>query len=298
MKYNIDKRFGILKYFKSPMNKISFIVGNFFISIIPKWLKTKYTKFNKIKLHDFSLYIIEPKNSISNGTLMFFHGGAFCYKGNDTYFKHIKRYIKETNISIVYVDYNMAYKSTDEVCANNCFSAYKYIINNYKKLNLDISNIGFLGDSAGGYISLRVISLINKYQLPLPKYQILIYPVVSKNKDFDSLIKFRDTPVWDSNLNKKMWKFYANDKFYFDPLVENISYMPKTYIEVCEFDPLHDEGIALYKRLISYNINVLLNETFSTIHGYDIYMNHPIVLNSFDKRINFIKNNIKEKEVS
>jgi acetyl esterase/lipase len=86
-----------------------------------------------------------------------------------------------------------------------------------------------------------------------------------------------------------MWNIYANGKFTFDPLIDDISFMPPTYIEVCEFDCLHDEGVALSKRLNSLNIECVLHKTYNTMHGYDICFKHPKVVSSFKERINFMK---------
>lgn len=289
MKYNIDKKFGIWRYMKSPLNKFICGFGNTLLSIIPKHLNTKDTYCSKFQLSNFNIYIISPKNQKTSGILMYFHGGAFCFKGGPNHFKNLKEYIKRTNLTIVYVDYIMAYKSNEEICINNCLEAYKYILNYHKVLGFDLSNIGFAGDSAGGYISLRVINECFKQKIMLPKYQMLIYPVVSKDKAFNSLINYTDTPMWNSVLNKKMWSFYANNNFFFDPLLEDISYMPPTYIEVCEFDCLHDEGVMLYNKLTSLNVTCFLNDTLSTMHGYDVCFKHPIVVDSFNRRIEFLK---------
>lgn len=289
MKYNIDKKFGIWRYMKSPLNKFICGFGNTLLSIIPKHLNTKDTYYSKFQLSNFNIYIISPKNQKTSGILMYFHGGAFCFKGGPNHFKNLKEYIKRTNLTIVYVDYIMAYKSNEEICINNCLEAYKYILNYYKVLGFDLSNIGFAGDSAGGYISLRVINECFKQKIMLPKYQMLIYPVVSKDKAFNSLINYTDTPMWNSVLNKKMWSFYANNNFFFDPFLEDISYMPPTYIEVCEFDCLHDEGVMLYNKLTSLNVTCFLNDTLSTMHGYDVCFKHPIVVDSFNRRIEFLK---------
>ncbi len=289
MKYNIDKGFGIFRYLKSPFNKFSFIFGNFLLSLIPKRFNTKYTVCSKFKLKNCNIYTIQQRNNKPTSTLMFYHGGGFCYKGSFNYYKYIKKYVRKLNILVVYVDYRLAYKYNYEVCVKDCFDAYNYILKNHKLLGVDPNNIGFIGDSAGGYISLSVIKLSYDKKMYLPKYQLLIYPVISNKRNFKSLSRFYDTPMWNSKLNEKMWNIYHY--FNFDPLIDDITYMPKTYIELCEFDPLHDEGITLYNRMKSLNIDCYLNDTKKTIHGYDICLNHKISKESFIERIKFINNN-------
>lgn len=292
MKYNIDKKFGMWRYMKSPMNRFVFGFANFLLSIMPKRLKSKDLIITKLRLKNCNIYFITPKKD-SNNALMYFHGGAFCFKGGPNHFKNIKEYARKTSVTIVYVDYHMAYQSDEEICVKECFEAYNYILLYSKVLGINTDNIGFAGDSAGGYISLSVINECFKRKIKLPKYQMLIYPVVSKNKEFKSIKEFTDTPMWNSKLNKKMWEIYANGKFTFDPLIDDISFMPPTYIEVCEFDCLHDEGVELSKRLCSLNIDNTLNETYKTMHGYDVCFKHPIVVKSFEERINFIKRFLK-----
>ncbi|MBP3503710.1 MAG: alpha/beta hydrolase fold domain-containing protein [Bacilli bacterium] len=288
MKYNIDKKFGMWRYMKSPMNRFVFGFANFLLSIMPKRLKSKDLIITKLRLKNCNIYFITPKKE-SNNTLMYFHGGAFCFKGGPNHFKNIKEYARKTSVTIVYADYHMAYQSDEEICVKECFEAYNYILLYSQVLGINTDNIGFAGDSAGGYISLSVINECFKRKIKLPKYQMLIYPVVSKNKEFKSIKEFTDTPMWNSKLNKRMWEIYANGKFTFDPLIDDISFMPPTYIEVCEFDCLHDEGVELSKRLCSLNIDNTLNETYKTMHGYDVCFKHPIVVKSFEERINFIK---------
>lgn len=288
MKYNIDKKFGMWRYMKSPMNRFVFGFANFLLSIMPKRLKSKDLIITKLRLKNCNIYFITPKKE-SNNTLMYFHGGAFCFKGGPNHFKNIKEYARKTSVRIVYADYHMAYQSDEEICVKECFEAYNYILLYSQVLGINTDNIGFAGDSAGGYISLSVINECFKRKIKLPKYQMLIYPVVSKNKEFKSIKEFTDTPMWNSKLNKRMWEIYANGKFTFDPLIDDISFMPPTYIEVCEFDCLHDEGVELSKRLCSLNIDNTLNETYKTMHGYDVCFKHPIVVKSFEERINFIK---------
>lgn len=289
MKYNIDEKFGLWRYMKSPMNKGIFVLANALLSIFPKRLNSKTTICSKINVKDFNLYFISPKNKTISGTLIYFHGGAFCFKGGPNHFKNLKEYVKRSNLQVIYVDYRMAYKNNEEICVQDCFDAYNYILCNHKLFGIDISKLGIAGDSAGGYLSLRVINECYKRKIMLPKYQMLIYPVVSKDKSFDSINKFTDTPMWNASLNKKMWDIYAGGNFSFDPLLEDISYMSPTYIEVCEFDCLHDEGVELFNKLKSLNIDCILNDTFSTMHGYDVCFKHPIVVDSFNKRIDFLK---------
>ena len=62
--------------------------------------------------------------------------------------------------------------------------------------------------------------------------------------------KFTDSPLWNARLNRRMWELYLRDGDYGMPqyaapiLAQSFSGLPPAYVEVEEFDCLHDEGMA------------------------------------------------------
>ena len=69
--------------------------------------------------------------------------------------------------------------------------------------------------------------------------------------------------------------------------MKDVSFMPKTYIETAEFDCLHDEAIEFAERLKKANIEVTVNETKKTMHGYDL-KNGKITREMVKKRMELI----------
>ena len=69
--------------------------------------------------------------------------------------------------------------------------------------------------------------------------------------------------------------------------------LPKILVITGTLDPLHDEGINYYNRLKEKNTNVKLIKTKETVHGYDIILKSKITKDSMQKRIEFLKENIK-----
>lgn len=68
-----------------------------------------------------------------------------------------------------------------------------------------------------------------------------------------------------------MWPIYLGEQDYTSPLeIKDLSAFPKTYIETAEFDCLHDEAIIFANKLKEANIEVILNETKQTFHGFEI----------------------------
>lgn len=95
-----------------------------------------------------------------------------------------------------------------------------------------------------------------------------------------------------------MWNYYfkaATKEEIESNYLENrdFSNSLNTYIEVAEFDPLHDEGILLGELLKKHGNKVIVNDTVGTIHGYDMNLKSSITKDSVKKRIRFLKDNFK-----
>ncbi|MBO5976558.1 MAG: alpha/beta hydrolase fold domain-containing protein [Oscillospiraceae bacterium] len=65
--------------------------------------------------------------------------------------------------------------------------------------------------------------------------------------------------------------------------------LPPAYIETAEFDCLHDDGILYAGLLSDAGIEVTLNETQGTMHGFDIATKAPTSLSAMEERIAFMK---------
>ena len=92
--------------------------------------------------------------------------------------------------------------------------------------------------------------------------------------------KFTDTPFWNSKNNEIMWRIYAGEHS-FDEVSPLEGALPEkiapAYIELAQFDCLHDEGAAYAEKLRNAGGQVTLTETKGTVHGYDIALGTKIV---------------------
>lgn len=275
-KYDISHEFGILRKFTPPFSKILFSVADLILTDNSKELKSnnelKISK-EQIKTSDgdaINLYIYEPKKINTSKILLYIHGGGFIYEGNSTHYKNCRRYALEGHSKVVYVDYRRAPKNPYPVPVNDCFMAYKWIIKNADKLNIDVNKIIVGGDSAGGCLAVDVTLKAIEEGIVKPCYQMLIYPVLDRRMRTNSMKEYIDTPMWNAKLNHKMWETYLGNKEYTSPNeIMNLNNMPSTYLETAEYDCLHDEGIEFAQKLVKAGVDVVLNETKQTMHGFD-----------------------------
>ena len=107
--------------------------------------------------------------------------------------------------------------------------------------------------------------------------------------------RFTDTPMWNSTLSDRigpMTRVDRNDPDYvwYSPVeADSFEGLPPAYIETAEFDCLHDDGILYAELLRNADIEVTLNETKGTLHGFDIAAKAPTTLAAMEQRIAFMK---------
>lgn len=301
MKYNISEDFKFLRNFKSSLNPIFLRVANIILSLLPKGMNSS-EEFNikkiKIKARDnknITTFIIKPQLAPKDNlpVIFYLHGGAFVFKGAPSHYEFAKNYAINTNAMVVYIDYRVAYNTPFETSLNDCIDVYKYIINNAHKYGINKNKIIIAGDSAGGYLSVVTTIRLKNENFILPRSQMLIYPALDCRCQTNSMQVFFDTPMWNSRLNKEMWKLYSNGNVVENPLLnKDLSFMPRTYIEVAEYDCLRDEAILFYKRLNKVREGDVLHNTSKTIHGYDVFTDSPITKDSFKRRYKFLKSNL------
>ena len=290
--YPINSEFGIYKLYKIPFNEMIFRRADRLMSILPKIMKdTNNIKFKTktIKSHDkekINIYIFEPKKIETKKIFLYIHGGGFVYRGAKHHYDFCKKIAEEGLCTVIYVDYRLAYKYKYPVPVEDAFSAYEYIVQNRKKYDKIL--IG--GDSAGACLAIDVIRKAKEKNIDIPDYLLLLYPVLDKRMITESMKKYTDTPIWNSVLNKKMWELYLNGNTeYISPgEMDDVSFLPNTYIETAEFDCLHDEAIEFAEKLKKQNISVIVNETKETMHGYDM-KNGKITKRIVNERMELIK---------
>ena len=273
-KYPISNEFFIYKIYKIPFNERIFANADRLMSVLPKTIKeTKEISFKTKTIKSFdnekiNIYIFEPKKIETKKIFLYIHGGGFVYRGAKNHYNFCRKLAEEGLCTVVYVDYRLAYKYKYPIPVEDSFAAYKYILKNRKKY----TKIMIGGDSAGGCLAVDVIRKAKDLNMCIPDYLFLFYPVLDKRMKTESMKSFTDTPVWNSVLNRKMWDLYLKDsETYISPgEMKDVSFMPKTYIETAEYDCLHDEAIEFAEKLKKEHIDVIINETKQTMHGFDM----------------------------
>lgn len=306
-KYEFDPELRKIQNMNVPIKKGLMPMFHFFLEMLylnQHSSKKIHVKKYKIKSFDnkkVKFLVYTPKNvKLNDKCLYFIHGGGFAFNSSPHHYKLAKIMAEKLECKCVYVNYRLAPKYKYPVANLDCYSVYKYILNNREELNIDPTKIILMGDSAGGNLAVSTTIRAHNDGLTIPKAQILLYPALVSGIETESKKSYTDTPMCNAKDMKIYHEmFYGNqdmkeDLIYKSPyFAEIFDNFPSTYIEVAEYDALHDDGLLFYKKLQEHNINSIYHEVKKAMHGYDYVINSNLVKILIENRVKFIKENVK-----
>lgn len=240
--------------------------------------------------------VISPRDQEDvTACLLFYHGGGFVFGGAPYHYKLAKTYALNTPCKVLFVQYRLAPKNPFPTPPEDCYAALLWARENHGLLGIDPTRIAVGGDSAGGALA-AAVSQMARDRLGLKLlFQLMVYPFTDRSMSSESNRRFTDTPMWNSNLSRRISVGYITD-----PNREDIAYaspiearsfadLPPAYIETAEFDALHDDGIAYARKLREASVAVELNETKGTMHGFDIAENAPTTRAAVERRVRYMR---------
>lgn len=270
-------------------------VGNAFLSAMPKGMHSdSELAINKIDIvstadgKKFGAWVIMPKcDDTSRPAILFLHGGGFVFKAAPYHYDLAKEYARRTGSVVVMVDYRTANSTTYGTSLQDCVDAWQWMISEAQRFGIDTARTAIVGDSAGGFLAIKTVLKCDIR----PAKLMLVYPVVDCSMRTQSMEMFRDTPVWNSVLNSKMWEYYlqgAEESSLLDLKASQLQNMPATYVETAEFDCLRDEGNQFAALLRSAGVATTYCPTKGTMHGFDMSQRSQITKNQVALRCKWL----------
>ena len=239
--------------------------------------------------------ILEPRDT--DGILpciVFFHGGGIMLKAVEAHYQFAKWYVEKTRCKVVITDYRLMPRYRYPYATMDCYRTYEWVIDHADELQINKNRIIFTGDSAGATLSAAVSFMARDNNLTMPIGVLMSYPALDRRMNTESMKRYTDTPVLNSKLAGMYWNEYLRNATptrpeYASPLeADSFDKFPSTYIEVAEFDCLHDDGVLFAEKLKSANIPVELNEVPGACHGFEVVLDSRIVHEALDRRVSWI----------
>ncbi|MCR5774105.1 MAG: alpha/beta hydrolase [Lachnospiraceae bacterium] len=227
--------------------------------------------------------------------ILFLHGGAFVFPALPYHYRLARKIADETGCRVFMPDYDLAPGHVPPIQHNEALEVWEYLTENSESLFIEKEQVGILGDSAGGTLCAALCLMLRDKGSMMPKGQALLYPSLDARLSSESMKKYTDVPVCNAKAVAAYYRLCSAKKNkaprdMVSPVeAESLKGMPPTYVETAEFDCLHDDGIAYFKRLEEEGVHAELNETRGTVHAFDMAKDSTILAKAMKKRIDFLR---------
>jgi acetyl esterase len=203
--------------------------------------------------------------------LLFPHWGGFVTGDLDTPTTAATRIADQVGALVVCPDYRLAPEYPYPAGLLDCYATLEWLCASAASLGVDPERIGVGGLSAGGGLAAGVALLARDWRGPRVCFQYLLFPQLDDRLDTVSAQSFVDTPMLDRANLVLSWDHYLNGArgaVYAAPArAPDLSGLPPTFVGVCEYDPLRDEGITFAHRLIQAGVKTEVVHYVGTFHA-------------------------------
>lgn len=306
MRYPLDPDFARYAWFRIPLNPAAIRLGALTLGVLPGLQRSdeKLTVTrHEIPVADGetipALLFRPAETDRPMPALLDLHGGVFAFKAAPHHFRLARAYAALTPCVVLLPDYRLLPRHRFPVQTEDAYSSLLWLRDKATQLGIDPSRIAVGGDSAGGNLAAAVCLMARDRQGPTLHGQLLIYPGLDRRMQTPSARRYTDTPIWNTQLNEKMWRLYlpnpsVPDIAYASPLeASSLHGLPNAYIETAEFDPLHDEALLYADKLREAGCEVEVAQTRGTMHGFDWVRKSRITEQSVTRRVRFLRETLR-----
>lgn len=237
-----------------------------------------------------NIRFVRPEGKETVPCIYYIHGGGMmvfsCYYGN---YRAWAKIIAANGVAVAMVDFRncLTPSSAPEIAPfpaglNDCVSGVRWLSENADKLGIDKDRIIVAGESGGGNLTIATglklkqdgdLGLISGLY-PLCPYLAGQWPqddLPSSTENNGILIGLhsnRGRMAYGlqafEDKNPLAWPLFASE--------EELRGLPPVMINVNECDPLRDEGVVFYRRLLKAGVEARCREVRGTCHAAELLM--------------------------
>ena len=227
-----------------------------------------------LTLREFRPNHLNPQTN--NPALLYFHGGGWVIGDIETHDTLCRQMADGSRAVVFSVNYSKSPEHRFPVAVDECIAATRHVLEHSTPLGIDVSRVGFGGDSAGGNLA-TVVALALRDQLSQPlACQLLIYPVTDLRLESDSIHRYASGYGLTTSAMRYFRDVYLRaesdqlDSRASPLLATDLSKLPPALVLTAGFDPLRDEGRAFADALSAAGNRVQYVCFERQIHGFII----------------------------
>lgn len=233
--------------------------------------KTKICNIETQTYQNRKVFVVYPKESKTELTILYFHGGAYMAEATKEHWDFIQKLAIDTNSTVIMPDYPLSPKS-------NYIDVYNFVEPLYKETikNINVNNIIVMGDSAGGGLALGLMEKISLEEINIPNKIVLISPWLDVRLNNPEIAEVQKR---DKQLNKDTLKLaglaYSNvdDNYLVNPIDGDLSKLKDITIFTGKDDILNPDVYVLKDKAKEQGKDIEIKEYENAAHIWIIDKN-------------------------
>ncbi|ENW0467218.1 alpha/beta hydrolase [Salmonella enterica] len=227
-----------------------------------------------IKLNAMTFRVVSPLNATGKlPCIIYYHGGCFVSGGFATHDNQLRQLAFYSRCRVIAAQYRLAPEHTFPAAHNDAETGANTIWKYAQKLGIDRENITLAGDNAGGHLALVSALRLKSTAHWSPAKLLLIYPMLDATASFPSYASNGQDYIITRDTLLSGFEMYLQGTDLRHPEAspiwrEDFAGLPPVHILTAEFDPLRDEGEALYHRLNDKGVACTCQRYLGVIHGF------------------------------
>ncbi len=209
--------------------------------------------------------IFEPWKGGRLPVLVWLHGGGWVLGSVRTHDRPCRALAQRAHCRVVSVEYRLAPEHRFPAAVEDCWAVTTAVM-------AGSTPVAVGGDSAGGNLAAVIALRACRQHLAL-RLQVLVYPVTDCDLDRASYLAYATGYGLTREAMRWFWTHYMGPDPWDRPEAAALRACDQrgvapALVMVCEYDPLHDEGVAYAEGLRRAGVPVSLLEHPGMIHGF------------------------------
>lgn len=209
----------------------------------------------------------------SQPALIYFHGGCFVSGEFETHDRQLRMLCNRANAPIFAVHTRLAPEHPYPAAHDDALAATLAIMTLWPEWGVRPDQFVLAGDSAGGHLALVTALRLKAMGAPQPRALCLLYPMLDARGQSQSYREHGDDYLITADMLLSGYRAYLGtlpaDHPEASPLHHpELAGLPPTHILTAEYDPLRDEGEALYRALLAAGVEASCQRQLGVIHGF------------------------------
>ena len=205
--------------------------------------------------------------------LIYFHGGCFVSGDFETHDRQMRMLCNSAHALVFAVHTRLVPEHPYPAAHDDALAATFAIMTALPQWHGDPGRVALAGDSAGGHLALVTTLRLKAAGAALPAAQFLIYPMLDALGESQSYRDLGDDYLITRDMLLSGFQAYLGRLPASHPEASPLHHpdlagLPPTHILTAEYDPLRDEGEALYGKLLQAGVTATCQRQLGVIHGF------------------------------